>query len=169
MGVLTAPKFAVLATFLVMLGLVGCAGTTPVSTSPSLTAESSAPSVEPTETQSPRTLTSEISPMGAGEMPQGTVVIDIQGGGYTMTLTVEGLTPNGHYPVNLHGGRCPSPDVTSGTWVDQDIQADDSGTLTFEKTYPSAWVIPATGQVLTVHGRVPVAERTHIACADLTN
>lgn len=156
-------------TSLALLGLVGCAGTTSVSTLSSVSAESSLPSVEATETQSPRTLTFQISPMGIGEMPHGTVVVDIQGGSYTMTLTVEGLTPNGHYPVNLHGGRCPSPDVTAGTWVDQDVQADDSGTLTFEKSYAKLWVIPEAGQVLTVHGRVPVAERTHIACADLTN
>jgi hypothetical protein len=155
-----------------LLALVGCAGgaSAPSATSSlQVAAASPTPTVEATETQAPRTLTFEISPMGTGEAPHGTVLVDIQGGGYTMTLSVEGLTPKGHYPVNLHGGQCPSPDVTSGIWVDQDIQADDAGTLTFEKTYAKPWVIPDAGQVLTVHGRVSVAERTHIACADLTN
>ena len=112
--------------------------------------------------------------MGTGEpAPYGTVVVDIRGGGYTMTLMVEGLTPNGHYPVNLHGGRCSSPDLTSSTWVAQDIKADDAGTITFEKKYSEPWVVPAAGQVLTVHGLFPVGvlvrpeERIHIACADL--
>jgi hypothetical protein len=160
---------AAVATSLVLLGLIGCARSASVSPSPSVTAESSSPSSEATETQSPRTLTFAINPMGVGEMPHGTVVIDVQGGGYTMTLTVEGLTPGGHYPVNMHKGRCPSPDVTSATSVDADVVADDSGTLTFEKTYAKPWLIPETGQVLTVHGRVPGEERTHIACGDLTN
>lgn len=51
----------------------------------------------------------------------------------------------GHYPVNLHGGRCPSPDITSATWVDQDIQADDSGTLTFREDLREAVGVPGNG------------------------
>jgi hypothetical protein len=33
--------------------------------------------------------------------------------------------------------------------------------------YP--WSIPTAGQVLTIHGRTPVADRTHIGCAEFKN
>lgn len=139
--------------------LAGCASAPPATLQP--------PSV--LATQTPRTLTFELGPMLVGERPTGTVVIDISGTGYRMTLTVEGLTPNGHYPVNLHPGHCPGPDTTSASWVDQDIQANANGAIHFVKTYNHPWSIPTLGQVLTVHGRLPVADRTYIGCAEFKN
>jgi hypothetical protein len=152
--------------------LAGCAGSASVAqpTASPTDAETASPSPEPTETQTPRTLTFEISPTGAGdEAPQGTAVVDVEGEGYTLTLNVGGLTANGHYPVNIHAGQCESMDTELIIWVSQDIQADDAGVLTFEKTYSIPWVVPDAGRILTVHGRFPGAERTHIGCADMTN
>ena len=151
--------------------LAACAGSAsvPQATASPTDAETASPSPEPTETQTPRTLTFEIGSMGTGEAPHGTAVVDIEGEGYTLTLNVEGLTANGHYPVNIHAGQCEAMDTELIIWVSQDIQADDAGVLTFEKTYSIPWLVPDAGRVLTIHGRFPGAERTHIGCADLTN
>ena len=154
-----------------VLVLVGCSGSpsVPPPTASPADSEAESPSVEPTETQTPRTLTFEISPTGVGEeAPHGTAVVDVQGEGYSLTLNVEGLSANGHYPVNTHAGECQSMDTELIIWVSQDIQADDAGVLTFEKTYSIRWLVPDAGRVLTIHGRFPGAERTHIGCADLT-
>jgi hypothetical protein len=155
-----------------VFALAGCAGSAsvPQSTASPTDTQPASPSPEPTETQTPRTLTIEISPTGAGnEAPHGTAVVDVEGEGYTLTLNVEGLTANGHYPVNIHAGQCQSMDTELIIWVSQDIQADDAGVLTFENTYSIPWVVPDAGRVLTIHGRFPGAERTHIGCADMTN
>lgn len=157
---------------LAALALAGCAGTgastsAPAAVSPSLSAEPSTPSPTPEALQSPRTLTFDIEPMGLETEAHGTVTVDVAGDGYTMTVTVEGLAPNGHYPLNLHPGACPNPQNTDAVWLDQDVQADETGTLLFEKTYSRLWDVPDGGQVLTIHGQSPVDARTHIACADL--
>jgi hypothetical protein len=156
------------------LALTGCAnaGASPSTLSsapPSMAAESSVPSVAASPLQSPRTLTFEISPMGVETEAHGTVTVDVEGPGYTITVTVEGLAPNGHYPLNIHPGVCPNPQNTEAEWLSQDVQADEIGTLTFEKTYSRIWDIRDGGQVLTVHGQSPLDARTHIACADLTD
>ena len=141
---------------------------------PSATVEASE-TAEPTVSEEARTLTFDIEPMAAGGEARGTVVVDIAGGGYTMTITVENLEPNGQYPINLFAGQCPNPKVPSSANPDgyavlivQQTPADDSGTLTYEKQFQGLWEIPEAGRTLTVGGRVPVKNNTNIACADLT-
>ena len=134
------------------------------------------PSAIPTESgeaavsQEPRTLTFDIEPMGAETEARGTVEVDISGGGYTLTITVENLVPTAQYPINLHSGQCPNPELSEATavWIVQQTPADENGTLSYEKSYEGLWEVPAAGRTLTIHGRVPLDARTHIACADLT-
>jgi hypothetical protein len=125
---------------------------------------------EPAVSQETRTLTFDIEPMGTEGETRGTVVVDIAGAGYTMTITVQNLDPNGQYPINLHSGACPNPvlDEATAVWIVQQTPADESGTLTYEKDFDGMWEIPDAGRTLTIHGRVPTDARTHIACADLT-
>jgi hypothetical protein len=113
-------------------------------------------------------MTFDIEPMGLATDTDGVVVVEIGDGGYTLTVTVDGLRPGGHYPVNLHHGACPIPDTTWDSWLDQSVEADALGTLQLEKTYTKPWDVPAEGLTLTVHGSVPDAAREHIGCADLT-
>ena len=125
--------------------------------------------------QAARTLTFDIEPMATGGEARGTVVVDIAGGGYTMTITVENLEPNGQYPINMFAGQCPNPKVPSSSNPDgyavlivQQAAADDSGTLTYEKEFEGLWQIPEDGRTLTIGGRAPAKSNTNIACADLT-
>ena len=133
------------------------------------------PGAEPSATQEARTLTFDIEPMATGGEARGTVVVDIAGGGYTMTITVENLEPNGQYPINMFAGQCPNPKVPSSSNPDgyavlivQQTPADDSGTLTYEKEFQGLWEIPEDGRTLTIGGRAPAKSNTNIACADLT-
>jgi hypothetical protein len=156
----------------ITLGLEGCS---PGQTSPRASA-SATPTTEPSATgeiamsAEPRTLTFDIQPMGTETEARGTVVVDVAGAGYTMTITVENLVPNAQYPINTHSGSCPNPEINEATavWIVQQTPADDSGTLVYEKEFSIPWEIPEAGRTLTVHGRVPNDARTHIACADLT-
>ena len=141
---------------------------------PSATVEASA-TAEPTVSQEARTLTFDIEPMATGGEARGTVVVNIAGGGYTMTITVENLEPNGQYPINMFAGQCPNPKVPSSSNPDgyavlivQQTPADDSGTLTYEKEFEGLWEIPEDGRTLTIGGRAPAKSNTNIACADLT-
>lgn len=124
---------------------------------------------QPSLAQSPRAMTFEIEPMGLATDLSGTVVVETGAGGYTLSLTVEGLQPGAHYPVNLHHGACPLPDTTWDSWLDQSVEADARGTLLLEKAYTKPWDVPAEGLTLTVHGAVPNSAREHIGCADLTD
>ena len=130
---------------------------------------------EPTVSQEARTLTFDIEPMATGGEARGTVVVDIAGRGYTMTITVENLEPNGQYPITLFAGHCPNPELPSQANPDgyavlivQQTPADDSGTLTYEKEFEGLWEIPEAGRTLTIGGRAPAESNTNIACADLT-
>ncbi|HEY7848058.1 MAG TPA: hypothetical protein VIC83_07695 [Candidatus Limnocylindria bacterium] len=141
---------------------------------PSATVEASATS-EPTVSQEVRTLTFDIEPMATGGEAHGTVVVDIAGGGYTMTITVENLEPNGRYPIHMLAGQCPNPKTPSqanpegfAVIIVQQTPADESGTLTYEKQFQGLWEIPAEGRTLAIGGRYPAKSNTNIACADLT-
>lgn len=140
---------------------------------PSATVEATE-TAEPTVSQEARTLTFDIEPMATGGQARGTVVVDIAGGGYTMTITVENLVPNGQYPITMFAGQCPTPYLpgpdTPGYVVEivRQTPADDSGTLMYEKEFEGLWEIPETGRTLIISGRVPAESNTNIACADLT-
>lgn len=153
---------------------MGCSpaqSSTPASSLPSATATPKlTPTVEPAVSQEPRTLTFEITAMGLETEARGTVVVDISGDSYTMTITVDNLDPNGQYPINMHAGACPNPEIDEATlvWIVQQTPADANGTLTYEKDFVGVWEIPEGGRTLTIHGRAPTDAMTHIACADLT-
>jgi hypothetical protein len=108
--------------------------------------------------------------MGIETEARGSVVVDIGGGGYTITITVENLDPNGRYPINMHPGACPNPNVNpeAMVWIVQQTPSDETGTLRYEKDFEGQWEIPEGGRTLTIHGSAPTDTRSHIACADLT-
>jgi hypothetical protein len=156
---------------LALLVLVACSqadSSIPASTPTATPQPTPEPSI--TASQEARVLTFDIAPMGTETEARGTVVVDIAGGGYTMTITVENLVPNGQYPINTHSGACPNPEIDPATavWIVQQTPADEAGTLTYEKTFDIPWDVPEAGRTLTIHGRVPNESGTHIACADLT-
>lgn len=142
-------------------------GGTSATTSASATASAS-------PTQTSRSITLELHPLG-DHTAHGTVVIDIQGDGYRMTVTVLGLLPNSRHLLNLHGGTCAHPFMVPEEARNLgDVQADASGKATFTTPhYPYPY---NGGRILTVHneplktlpGDTPVPPG-HIACADLTN
>jgi hypothetical protein len=165
-------NFGAAAVCLAGFGLIGCSQAVPSleASAASATAVEPTATIEPAVSQEPRTLTFDLEPMGNETEAHGTVVVDISGDGYTMTITAENLDSNGQYPINLHSGACPNPELSEATavWIVQQAPADDSGTLVYEKEFEGLWEIPDGGRTLTIHGRVPNDARTHIACADLT-
>jgi hypothetical protein len=166
-----AARIRTVALMTATLLMVGCgSNTATTSTSPS-------PTLIPTPIQSPRTLmftlapcTAECDPMseGVSKFGQGTVRVDIKNYGYTLTVTVTGMTPNTQHLINFHFGSCATPDLD--TWVQIDVAAADAtGTLTSATTSPVAWIVLEKGRILTVHGDEPKRRQTHIACTNLTN
>ena len=149
--------------------LVSCGGTTTAAT-PS---PSPSPSPRPSPIQSPRTLTFQIN--GVDDPAHGTVVIDIQGTGYTMTVTGLGLQPNSGHEVNIHAGACPPAAVDTSVIVKvQHVKADPTGKFVSVTAWPFAWSVSSDGRILTIHGSDPpigsnLDPYTHIACANLTN
>jgi hypothetical protein len=159
----------VVASGLALLVLVACSqgnSSVPASTS----AVTLQPTTGPSASQEARVLTFDIAPMGVEEEARGTVVVEIAGDGYTMTITVENLVPGAQYPINMHSGACPNPEIDPATavWIVQQTPADEDGTLMYERTFRMAWEVPEAGRTLTIHGRLPDEAGTHIACADLT-
>ena len=161
----------VLATLSILL--VGCGSSNP-------TAASSSPNVTPSPApiQSPRTLlfklkacTADCDPTGEGtsQFGQGTVRVDIKNDGYTITVTVTGLTPNTRHLINFHFGSCATPDLDPPFEQIDVAPADATGTLTSVTTHPGAYIVPANGRILTVHGDDTAKRQTHIACTNLTN
>jgi hypothetical protein len=158
---------AALPTLAILLALVACSGGS--SASPSSLASAGSPSRTPAPTQSPRTLTFQLNPIGDSKA-HGTVVVEVKGDGYTLAVTAEELTPNSKHLINIHAGTCTSVDLSSGeiARVAQDVQADASGKLTNLATYHNAYAIPAAGRILTLHGDEPAGNLFHIACAEMT-
>jgi hypothetical protein len=106
--------------------------------------------------------------VATGSAAHGTVRVDVKASGFTMTVTVMGLTPNTSHLINYHTGTCANPDLS--LWRQLDVAtADAKGTFTWVSTWPDAYFIPADGQVLTIHYAEPNRSRAHIACADMTN
>ena len=106
--------------------------------------------------------------VATGSAAHGTVRVDVEVYGYTITVTVMGLTPNTSHLINFHAGTCAAPELSPYVQVDV-AAADAKGTLTHVSTWPGVYSIPAEGQILTVHYAEPNRSRAHIACADMTN
>lgn len=146
--------------------LVGCNSNSTAATSPN-------PKPTPTPTQSPRTLMFKLngtSLVGGSEVypAHGTVQVDVKIYGYTLTVTVQGLTPNSGHRINMHAGTCAAPDIKliSNT---AHATADANGTFTSVQSLTDVYTVPSEGRILTVHGDDQDNPVTHIACADLTN
>ena len=107
----------------------------------------------------------------AGYHVQGTVQVDIATYGYTMTVTVAGLTPNTKHRINMHGGTCANQDTSPNLLQDIGFAtADAKGKFTYVATRPYLYSVRSTGLILTVHGDYQTdGDLGHIACADLTN
>lgn len=143
------------------------AGPSPRESSSSVPAPPASVKVEPS--QEARSLAFEIQPR-AGHSAQGTVTIGISGSGYTMTASVSGLAPGSRHTLNMHAGSCTSENTDPEFLVPlvTNMEADADGALVYTASHPRVYSIPETGRIFTVHGDTPAEERTHIACADLT-
>ena len=173
-----AARIGAVALVAACLLLVGCGsnGTTATSTSPSA---SPAASQAPAPTPAPRTLRFKLNackvlcdPMheGASKFGRGTVQVDINNDGYTIAVTVTGLTPNTTHLINTHPGTCAAPDLSLQSFIQIAVaKADAKGTFTSVTPRPGAWFVPGAGLIMTVHGDSPNRHETHIACANLTN
>ncbi len=172
----TTVRFAVLAA-LILLVLVACSGGPSAQPSSSSPVGSEPGSSATSPSQAPRSLTLEIKTI-EGYTARGTVVIDIAGESYTMTVSVLGLLPNSRHLLNMHYGTCARPILELAEVVNLgDVQADAAGQGTFTTPlYAFPYTVPSGGRILTVHneplkrqpGDAPVPSG-HIACADLTN
>jgi hypothetical protein len=157
--------------------VVGCGSNTAATTATTTATPSLAATPHPSPVQSPRTLLFKLHPCIEGCSPlgeplskygQGTVRVDIEEYGYTLTVTVSGLTADSRHLLNFHGGSCtnvalfPYDQITIAT-------ADATGKFASVTTRPGVYIVEASGLVLTVHGDERSRRETHLACADLTN
>ena len=115
--------------------------------------------------------TAACDPMGEGtsKFGQGTLQMDIKNNSYTITVRVTGLTPNTRHLINFHFGSCATPNLDPPFDQIEIASADATGTLTSVTTRLSAYAVPESGRILTVHGDDPKRRQTHIACTNLTN
>ena len=106
----------------------------------------------------------------AGFHAHGSDAVDIKTDGYTMTVTVAGVTPKTVHRINMHGGTCASQETTPSTLQHLGYAtADAKGTFTYTTTRQYPYSIPSTGLILTVHGDYKTdGDLGHIACAEMT-
>jgi hypothetical protein len=114
----------------------------------------------------------EILPL-QGSSAHGTVVVDIQGDAYMMTVTVLDLEPNSQHWLNMHGGTCAHPIIDPSEISLGDVDADASGQASFSTALlPYPYQVPTGGRILTVHNLPSTGDdvhQAHIACANMTN
>lgn len=67
-----------------------------------------------TATQSPRTLMFKLNG-SAGFTAHGTVQVDVKVHFYTMTVTLNGVTPNSRHQINIHDGNCATQYVNTNS------------------------------------------------------
>jgi hypothetical protein len=135
----------------------------------------SSPASSPSPSQTPRTLTFQLTGLN-GNPAHGTVVVDVKAGtGFTVTVTVFGLQPNSGHTINVHAGQCPNIDTSVDMNFDHGT-ADASGKLVDVTNWPGLWVdmAPAGGRTLTIHGSdPPIGSQddpfAHIGCASLSS
>jgi len=128
------------------------------------------PASDPTPTQQARTLNFKLD-ASPGYTIGGTAHFDISTYGYTLTVTVKGLTPGSRHMINTHGGTCASQE-TSGTSLRRidDAMVNANGILTSVTSWQRIWSVPTGGRILTVHGNDGTdGQYGHIVCANLTN
>ena len=149
----------------------GSNSTTATSTSPSPTAASTPSQPSRTLMFTLKACAAACDPMGEGpsKFGQGTVRLDIKNDSYTITVTVTGLTPNTQHLINFHFGTCAVPNLDPPYDQIEIATADATGRLTSVITRRSAYIVPVTGRILTVHGDQPTRQHTHLACVDLTS
>jgi Cu/Zn superoxide dismutase len=140
--------------------LVGCG-------SSGTTATSKSPATGPTPTQSPRTLTFKLYGQ-SGDPARGTVRVDLQRYGYTLTLTVEGLTPKSRHSFMIHAGSCAH--LEDMYYVPVAVAtADAKGRLTAVGTKLGIYSVPAAGRTMCMHGDSDsIYGPTDVACGDMT-
>jgi hypothetical protein len=157
-------RFNAVALLAVSLLLVGC-GSDRVAVSPT-TATPIPPSAS-TPSPSPRSLAFNLNAL-KGYTAHGTVRVDINSDGYTMTVIVKGLAPKSTHLLNMHSGSCADPNTFTLVGTVGSATADAKGILSSVTTWPGAYALSADGQILTVHTADPDTFRAHIACADMT-
>jgi hypothetical protein len=136
----------------ILLALVACGGSSTAASQSASPTHTKPPSPTTAPTQIPQTLTFKLQP-GKRYNARGTVTIDIKGYGYTMTVSVSGLTPGLHYRIEIAAGTCanPPPDVV----LTKDIQPTADGRLVYVSSYPTTtYQIPASSRVLQVRQNI---------------
>lgn len=136
----------------------------------------SVPALTQTPAPTSRIITLRLNPISPFTA-HGTVLIDVKGNTYQMSVTVEGLPANSRHLLNMHGGTCARPILVQQEVITLgEASADGSGKAIWESpVFPYPYSVPAGGRILTVHneplraqaGESPVPAG-HIACADLT-
>ncbi len=159
-----AIRFGVAAVAVIAIALVGANLYRGSNVGPGSSMVPSPPtSAIPSSSPSPRLLTLDLNPI-QGAQAHGSVAIEVKGDSYTMTVTIEGLTPSSIHKLYLNAGSCNAIKSNVEITIAQDVRADASGKATSVTTYHNAYSIPAEGRVLVVHGDEPI----RLACAELT-
>ncbi len=159
-----AARIGAVAVAAVSLLLVGCSSNNVAATP---TTPTPIPSSASTPTPNPRSLTFNLNAL-KGYTAHGTVRVDINGDGYTMTVIVKGLAPKSTHLLNMHSGSCADPNTFTLVGTVGSATADAKGILSSVTTWPGTYALSADGQILTVHTADPDTFRAHIACADMT-
>jgi len=128
-GGLTAIRsFAVAAALCSGMLLAACGGGGGAPAAQSTAAASPTPSPAPAFT--PRTIDIELMPI-AGSAYHGSARITTTAGGYTVSITLSGLTAGSKHLVNFHPGTCAAIDSGNGQDVGY-LTADSSGSFSQE-------------------------------------
>ena len=105
---------------------------------------------------------------GIHDSSHGTLQVDIKATGYSMTASVEGLTPNSRHVIMIHAGTCACVEDMYYVPVDH-VNADAKGTLTSVTTWPGLFAVPADGRIYCLHrDDRSIYEITDTACAEMT-
>ncbi|HEY8643896.1 MAG TPA: hypothetical protein VIO84_14160 [Candidatus Dormibacteraeota bacterium] len=155
-----------LAVIVPMLIAAACGGGSAGSDTP--TSPAPAVSASPTGAVTARSIDLVVAPH-AGRTINGTAHIDVKpAGGYSLTVTLHGLTPGAQQVVNIHAGTCGAEDTSVLINVGV-VHSDAAGDGVVAADFPNPYLVPAGGRILTVHGPNGTNDALgHLACADMT-
>jgi len=109
---------------------------------------------------SPRTLTSQLLPLGVSRVT-GSVRVNVHPVGYTISVDASGLTPGGRFPIAPGTGGC--QDERVGPADVGTVSADSTGHGTMSADYPQPYSLPPGGRSVWLMDR----DGLPLACADL--
>jgi hypothetical protein len=143
--------------------MAGCAAPSPAASSPAATTVATAS----VAANKPHVVVLQLVPR-TGVTARASARVDVTEAGYTITVSATDLLANSSSFVNMHPGTCALENNETMVLVGS-IAADGTGTGTVSQYYPGAYVVPAEGRILTLHGPSrSELDRVHIACVDMT-